>query len=144
MVEHLIPDDWTGYREVDILAMDAGSKSKSFGDKRSKVGHLGWSYHFINELGGPNIGPQHEDLLSGQCYDYWLIWDLVIPEAGKIFSGKSKKPQEMSLEEWNTMPPEQKENMKWESLNITAEQKQTQMNSNNGKRFYELHNYSIN
>ena len=90
MAEHLIPHDLTGYREEDILARDAGSKRKSFLDKRSKEGYLGWSYQFIRDLGGPNIGPQHEDLLSGHCYDYWLIWDLVIPEAGKIFIGKSK------------------------------------------------------
>ena len=50
----------------------------------------------------------------------------------------------MSLEEWNMMPPEQKENTKWEPLNITAEQKQNRMNGNSGKRFYELKNDKIN
>ena len=84
-------------------------------------------------LGGPNIGPQHENLLSGQCYDYWIIWDLLIPESDKIFSGKSKKPEGISEEEWLRASPEQKDKIKWDELNITAEQKESRMNCNYGK-----------
>ena len=119
MSQHLIPEEWTGYTKRDFMRMEIGSMNKTFADMRSKSGNPGWSYQYIDTLGGPSIRPQHEQLLSGQCYDYWLIWDLVIPEGDKKFRGQ----------------------LQWEQHYLTAEQQASGFAANNGKRFYELKLY---
>ncbi len=119
MSAHIVPEEWTGYTEQDILDMDIGSMNKTFLDKRAKDGYRGWSYEYIIALGPDKITPEHEELLSGQCYNYWLIWDLVIPEGHKHFLSKTK----------------------WEFQHITEDQKASRMERNNGKRFYEMKTY---
>ena len=119
MTKHLIPQDWTDYTKREILRMEIGSMNKTFKDMRFKAGYPGWSYQYIDMLGPPNIRPHHEDLLGGHCYDYWLIWDLVIPEGDKKFRSERD----------------------WNDLNLTAEQKVSGFARNNGKRFYEMKLY---
>ena len=65
------------------------------------------------------ITEEHEDLLSGQCYNYWMIWDLVVPEGDKHYLSRTK----------------------WEEQNITEDQKSSKMDGNNEMRFYEMKTY---
>ena len=126
--EHIIPRDWKGFLFQQIMAMKVGSFASSFIDSRGCQGKR-WSFGHIETLKVTDTDTpvmtladtkldqtSYLEYLSGRCFDFYIIWDRIVPFMERDFLGATS----------------------WQDHNLTNFEKQHGFTSNQGKRFYEL------